>query len=109
MQFGQPLMGSGTVVSVRRTSLSYGDQADPFLMCVLTVEVATDGGPAYTATCRQAVRASLLAQLLLGGGSVGVLIDPDDRGHVELLLDGKTDLRTIVAGRSGPSGGAISP
>ena len=88
MQLGQPLVGRGTIVSVRQTPFSFGDEADPLRVCVLTIDVTVGEGPGYTATCRQAVKASLLPELLLGGGSVAVLIDPGDRAHVELLLDG---------------------
>ena len=87
MQLGQPLLGRGTVISVRQTSFSYGDEGDPFRMCVLTVEVQTGDAPAYVATCHQAVKASVLSQLLLGGGSVGVLIDPGNRRHIELQFN----------------------
>jgi hypothetical protein len=53
---------------------------------VFTVEVALDNVPRYTATCRQAVRATILPQLTAPGTTIAVRVDPDDHSRVALSL-----------------------
>ena len=61
------LLGRGIIVSIQQTSVSTGADFDPAHVCVFTVEVALDNVPRYTATCRQAVRATILPQLMMPG------------------------------------------
>jgi hypothetical protein len=82
----QGLLGRGIIVSVQQTSVSTGADFDPAHVCVFTVEVALDNVPRYTATCRQAVRATILPQLMVGGVTVAVRVDPDDHSRVALSL-----------------------
>ena len=70
------LLGRGIIVSVQQTSVSTGADFDPAHVCVFTVEVALDSEPRYTATCRQAVRATVLPQLMMPGATVAVRVDP---------------------------------
>ena len=69
------LLGRGIIVSVQQTSVSTGADFDPAHVCVFTVEVALDNVPRYTATCRQAVRATILPQLMAPGATVAVRVD----------------------------------
>ena len=63
----QGLRGRGIIVSIQQTSVSTGADFDPAHVCVFTVEVTLDNVPRYTATCRQAVKAAVLPQLMLPG------------------------------------------
>jgi hypothetical protein len=80
------LLGRGIIVSIQQTSVSTGVDFDPAHVCVFTVEVALDDVPRYTATCRQAVKATLLPQLMLPGATVAVRVDPDDHSRIALSL-----------------------
>jgi hypothetical protein len=53
---------------------------------VFTVEVALDDVPRYTATCRQAVRATVLPQLMMPGATVAVRVDQNDHSRIALSL-----------------------
>jgi hypothetical protein len=79
--------GLGTIVSVQQTEVSLGRGLDRAHVCVFTVEVALSGRLRYTATCRQAVRASVLTELMLPGATVAVRVDPHDRSRIALSLD----------------------
>jgi hypothetical protein len=79
-------LGRAIIVSIQQTSVSTGVDFDPSHVCVFTVEVALDNVPRYTATCRQAVRATLLPQLMLPGATVAVRVDPNDRSRIALSL-----------------------
>jgi hypothetical protein len=59
------LLGRGIIVSIQQTGVSTGADFDPTHVCVFTLEVALDNVPRYTATCRQAVRATILPQLMM--------------------------------------------
>jgi hypothetical protein len=74
------------IVSVQQTSVGAGRDFDSAHMCVFTVEVALDDLPRYSATCRQAVRATILPQLMLPGATVAVRVDRDDHSRVALSL-----------------------
>src|SRR4029077_80760 len=78
------LIGRGIIVSVQQTSVSTGADFDPAHVCVFTVEVALDSTPRYSATCRQAVRATLLPQLMLPGATVAVRVDASDHSRIAL-------------------------
>lgn len=80
------LLGRGIIVSIQQTSVSTGADFDPSHVCVFTVEVALDNEPRYTATCRQAVRATVLPQLMLPSATVAVRVDPNDRTRIALSL-----------------------
>ncbi len=80
------LLGRGIIVSVQQTGVSIGSDMDPAHVCVFTVEVALDNTPRYTATCRQAVRATYLPQLMMPGATVAVRVDPTDQSHIAMSL-----------------------
>jgi hypothetical protein len=80
------LLGRGIIVSVQQTSVSTGVDFDPAHVCVFTVEVALDNTPRYTATCRQAVKATVLPQLMTPGATVAVRVDQADHSHIALSL-----------------------
>jgi hypothetical protein len=80
------LLGRGIIVSIQQTSVSTGADFDPAHVCVFTVEVALDNEPRYTATCRQAVRATLLPRLMGPGATVAVRVDRSDRSRIALSL-----------------------
>jgi len=79
-------LGRGIVVSVQQTLVRTGVDLDPSHVCVFTVEVALDDGPRYTATCRQAVSATVLPRLVMPGVTVAVRADPSDRSRIALSL-----------------------
>jgi hypothetical protein len=80
------ILGFGVVLGVERTGISLGAEDDPSQVYVFTVEVAIDQGPRYTATCRQAVRATRMPRLMLPGAGVAVRVDPADYGRIVLSL-----------------------
>ncbi len=80
------LLGRGIVVSTQQTSVSTGVDFDPSHVCVFTVEVALDDVPRYTGTCRQAVRATVLPQLMMPGATVAVRVDQNDHSRIALSL-----------------------
>ena len=84
------LLGRGIIVSIQQTSVSTGVDFDPSHVCVFTVEVALDNVPRYTATCRQAVRATVLPQLMMPGATVAVRVDPNEHSRIALSLGGGT-------------------
>ena len=58
------LLGRGIITAVKQTGVSTGVDFDPSHVCVFTVEVSLDNTARYIATCRQAIRATILPQLL---------------------------------------------
>jgi hypothetical protein len=80
------LLGRGIIVSIQQTGVSTGADFDPAHVCVFTLEVALDNVPRYTATCRQAVRATILPQLMMPGATVAVRVDPNDHSRIALSL-----------------------
>ena len=101
------LLGRGIIVSIQQTSVSTGVDFDPAHVCVFTVEVALDDVPRYTATCRQAVRATILPQLMLPGATVAVRVDPDDRMRIALSL-GEAPPTVTMAGTGDPNTGSAA-
>jgi hypothetical protein len=79
-------LGRGIIVSIKQTSVSSGADFDPAHVCVFTVEVSLDNVPRYTATCRQAVRATILPRLMTPSATVAVRVDPRDRTRIALSL-----------------------
>jgi hypothetical protein len=93
------LRGRGIITGIKQTSVSTGADFDPAHVCVFTVEVALDNVPRYTATCRQAVRATILPQLTAPGTTIAVRVDPDDHSRVALSLGEAPP--TVTMARSG--------
>src|SRR5436305_7960725 len=91
------LLGRGIIVSVQQTNVSTGADFDPAHVCVFTIEVALDNTPRYTATCRQAVSAMLLPQLMSGEATVAVRVNPND--HSEIAMDLATAPPTVTMAR----------
>jgi hypothetical protein len=80
------LLGRGIIVGIQQTSVSAGADFDPSHVCVFTVEVTLDNIPRYTTTCRQAVKATLLPQLMSPGTTVAVRADATDHKRIALSL-----------------------
>jgi hypothetical protein len=93
------LLGQGVITSVKQTNTSTGVDFDPSHVCIFTVEVSLDNTPRYTATCRQAIRATILPRLLTGGVTVAVRVDPDD--HSKIALDLATEPPVVTVARDG--------
>ena len=104
LQNGQ--LGRGIIVSIQQTSVSTGVDFDPSHVCVFTVEVALDNVPRYTATCRQAVRATVLPQLMMPGATVAVRVDPNDRSRIALSLGEEPPTVTMASSGDANAGSA---
>jgi hypothetical protein len=100
------LLGRGIIVSVQQTGVSTGADFDPAHVCVFTVEVALDNTPRYTATCRQAVRATVLPQLMMSGVTVAVRVDPNDHDRVALSLGEEPPTVTMASSGDANTGSA---
>jgi hypothetical protein len=94
------LLGRGIITDVSQTSVSTGVDFDPSHVCVFTVEVSLDNTARYTATCRQSIRATILPQLLGGGATVAVRVDPRDHSQIALDLASEPPVIT-VSGQDG--------
>ncbi len=81
------LLGRGIITGVKQTSVSTGAEFNPAHVCIFTVEVTLDNEPRYTATCRQAILATVLPQLLSGEVTVAVRVNPDDHSEIALSLN----------------------
>src|ERR1700733_10699818 len=101
------LLGRGIVVSIQQTSVSTGVDFDPSHVCVFTVEVALDDVPRYTATCRQAVRATVLPQLMMPGATVAVRVDQNDHSRIALSL-GEEPPTVTMASSGDPNTGSAA-
>jgi hypothetical protein len=99
-------LGRGIIVSIQQTSVSTGVDFDPSHVCVFTVEVALNNVPRYTVTCRQAVRATLLPQLMTPGATVAVRVDPNDRTRIALSLGEEPP--TVTMASSGANTGSAA-
>jgi hypothetical protein len=100
------LLGRGIIVSVQQTGVSTGADFDPAHVCVFTVEVALDNVPRYTATCRQAVRATIMPQLMTQGVTVAVRVDPQDHRRIALSLGEEPPTVTLAASGDANTGSA---
>jgi hypothetical protein len=100
------LLGRGIIVSIQQTGVSTGADFDPAHVCVFTVEVALDDVPRYTATCRQAVRATILPRLMMPGATVAVRVDPTDHSRIALSLGEEPP--TVTAASGGPNTGSAA-
>jgi hypothetical protein len=94
------MLGRGIITAVKQTGVSTGVDFDPSHVCVFTVEVSLDNTARYIATCRQSIRATILPQLLGGGATVAVRVNPDD--HTQIVLDLATEPPVVtVSARDG--------
>ncbi len=96
------LLGRGVIVGVQLTPVSTGADFDPSHVCVFTVEVAVDSLPRYHATCRQAVRATVLTQLMSPGAIVAVRVDREDHSRIALSLGEAPPVGAITDSPEGP-------
>jgi hypothetical protein len=92
------LLGQGIITEVKQTGVSTGVDFDPSHVCIFTVEVSLDNTARYMATCRQAIRATILPQLLGGGATVAVRVNPDDHSQIALDLASEPPVITVSAG-----------
>ena len=99
-------LGRGIIVSIQQTSVSTGVDFDPSHVCVFTVEVALDNVPRYTATCRQAVPATVLPQLMMPGATVAVRVDPNDHSRIALSLGEEPPNVTMASSGDANTGSA---
>jgi hypothetical protein len=100
------LLGRGIIVGVQQTSVSTGADFNPSHVCVFTVEVALDNVPRYTATCRQAVNAVVLPQLMTRGATVAVRVDRNDNSRIALSLGEEPP--TVTIANSGENTGSAA-
>ncbi len=100
------LLGRGIIVSIKQTSVSTGADFDPSHVCVFEVEVSLDDVPRYLATCRQAVRATLLPQLAMPGATVAVRVDPNDHTRIALSLGEEPPTVTMASSGDANTGSA---
>jgi hypothetical protein len=101
------LLGRGIIVSIKQTSVSTGVDFDPSHVCVFEVEVSLDNEPRYMATCRQAVRATVLPQLAMPNASVAVRVDPRDHSRIALSL-GEQPPTVTMASSGDPNTGSAA-
>jgi hypothetical protein len=101
------LLGRGIIVSIKQTSVSTGVDFDPSHVCVFEVEVSLDNVPRYMATCRQAIRATVLPQLATPGATVAVRVDPDEHGRIALSL-GEVPPTVTMASSGDPNTGSAA-
>jgi hypothetical protein len=94
------LLGQGIITDIRQTGVSTGADFNPSHVCVFTVEVSLDNTPRYTATCRQAVLATVLPQLVNPGTTVAVRVNPEDHSEIALSL-GEAPPTITVSSTSG--------
>ena len=100
------LLGQGIITNIQQTSVSTGADFNPSHVCVFTVEVSLDNTPRYTATCRQAVLATVLPQLLNPGTTVAVRVDPNDHSEIALSLGEAPPVITMAATGDANTGSA---
>src|SRR3954453_20019198 len=91
------LLGQGIITDIRQTGVSTGADFNPSHVCKLTVEVSLDNTPRYTATCRQAIPATILPQLASGQATVAVRVDPEDHSQIALSLGEEPPTVTVAA------------
>jgi hypothetical protein len=100
------LLGRGIITGVRQTGVSTGADFNPAHVCVFTLEVQLDNVPRYTASCRQAVQATVLPQLITGQVTVAVRVNPDDHSEVALSLGEEPPTVTMAATGDSNTGSA---
>src|SRR3954452_25597080 len=94
------LLGRGIITGIRQTGVSTGTDFHPAHVCEFTLEVTLDNVPRYTATCRQAVLATILPQLASPGTTVAVRVNPEDHAEIALSL-GEAPPTITVSSTSG--------
>ena len=99
------LLGRGTIIDVKQTNVSRGEDAFSSPVCIFTVEVVLDNVPAYNATCRQAVPLAVLPKMVPGQTVCAVRVNPDN--HDEIALDLATS-EPDIAGRIEQATGHLS-
>jgi hypothetical protein len=102
------LLGRGIITDVQATNVSTGVERDPSHVCIFTVEVSLDETPRYTATCRQAIKAILLPQLMTGRATVAVRVNPEDHSQIALDLATAPPIVTVSADSGDPSTGSAT-
>jgi hypothetical protein len=100
------LLGRGIITDVQQTSVSTGADFNPSHVCIFTVEVSLDNVPRYTTTCRQAVLATVLPQLISGEPTVAVRVNPDDHSEIALSLGEQPPTVTMAATGDANTGSA---
>jgi hypothetical protein len=100
------LLGRGIIADIQQTAVSTGADFNPSHVCVFTVEVTLDNVPRYTATCRQAVLATVLPQLASPGTTVAVRVNPDDHSEIALSLGEAPPTVTMAASGDKNTGSA---
>jgi hypothetical protein len=100
------LLGRGIIAGVQQTSVSTGADFNPAHVCVFTVEIQLDNEPRYTATCRQAILATVLPQLLSGQPTVAVRVDPQDHERFCLSLNEAPPTVTMASSGDANTGSA---
>jgi hypothetical protein len=100
------LLGRGIITDIRQTGVSTGADFNPSHVCVFTVEVSLDNVPRYTATCRQAVLATVLPQLASPGTTVAVRVNPEDHSEIALSLGEAPPTVTMAATGDANTGSA---
>jgi hypothetical protein len=100
------LLGRGIITDIKQTSVSTGADFNPSHVCVFTMEVALDNVPRYTATCRQAILATVLPQLAQPGATVAVRVNPDD--HSEVAIDLSTAPPSVTLSREDGNTGSAA-
>jgi hypothetical protein len=100
------LLGRGIITEVRQTGVSTGADFNPAHVCVFTVEVQLDNEPRYMATCRQAVMATVLPQLISGQVTVAVRVNPEDHSEIALSLGEEPPVVHMAASGDANTGSA---
>jgi hypothetical protein len=77
-------------------------------VCVFAVEVALDNEARYTATCRQAVQATILPRLMTPGATVAVRVDRNDRSRIALSLGEQPPTVTMSSESGDPNTGSAT-
>jgi hypothetical protein len=91
------LLGRGIIIDVKQTGVSTGADFNPAHVCIFNVEVTLDNVPRYTATCRQAVLATVMPQLMSGQATVAVRVNPEDHSEIALSLGEAPPTVTMAA------------
>jgi hypothetical protein len=72
------LLGQGIITEVKGTNVSVGEDAFAERVCLVTMEISLDDTDRYTATCRQRIPQTALAQIVPGNTTVAVRVSQQD-------------------------------
>ena len=100
------ILGRGIITNIQQTSVSTGADFDPSHVCVFTMEITLDNVPRYEASCRQAMKATLLPQLMSPGATVAVRVNPND--HSEVAIDLSQAPPTVTLSSDDPNVGSAA-